>query len=290
MTIRHLRVFVAVCECGGVTKAAQALHTAQPSISYAIAEMEKHYNVSLFERINQRLILTEVGKELLIKAKEILAGFDDFEELAQSGSHSVTLRIGSSLTLGKTVLPEYLNRLKNALPNISPIVSINKTADIEKELELGNLDFGMVEGDVLSPHLRAIPFGGDSIVAVCAKDQQIPCELSLEELIKYPLLLREVGSASRNLFDQALSLNHLSAKPVLESVSNECIIASVEARLGISVLPESLVIPSIKDGKLKVLTVKDTDFRRNHSLLIHKNKKLSPLQSKALSLCEEMIR
>ena len=290
MTIRHLKVFVAVCEHGGVTKAAQALHTAQPSVSYTIAEMEKHYNVVLFERINQRLILTDIGKELLIKAKEILAGFDDFEGLASNGTHTVTLRIGSSLTLGKTVLPEYLNRLKNTLPNLSPIVSINKTADIEKELELGNLDFGMVEGDVSSPHLCAITFGGDSIVAVCAKDYPIPDELNLEELLKYPLLLREVGSASRNLFDQALLRNHLSAKPILESVSNECIIAALEAGLGVSVLPESLVIHAARENRLKVLTIRDTDFRRNHSLLVHKNKKLSPLQSKALSLCKEMIQ
>ena len=289
MTIRHLKVFVAVCEHGGVTKAAQALHTAQPSVSYTIAEMEKHYNVVLFERINQRLILTDIGKELLIKAKEILAGFDDFEGLASNGTHTVTLRIGSSLTLGKTVLPEYLNRLKNTLPNLSPIVSINKTADIEKELELGNLDFGMVEGDVSSPHLRTIPFGGDSIVAVCVKGYPIPDELNLEELIKYPLLLREVGSASRNLFDQALSRNHLSATLFLESVSNECIIAALEAGLGISVLPESLVMHSIRSDMLKILTVRDTDFRRNHSLVVHKNKKLSPLQSKAILLCKEMI-
>jgi len=289
MTIRHLRVFVAVCEHGGITRAAEALHTAQPSVSYTISEMEKHYKIALFERINQRLILTDIGKELLIKAKEILAGFDSFEELVANGVHTVTLRIGSSLTLGKTVLPDFLTKLRATFPNVSPIVSVNKTAAIEKELELGNLDFGMVEGNVSSPHLRTIPFGGDSIVAVCANSYPVSDSLPLEELIKHPLLLREPGSASRNLFDQALSSNHLYVNPIMESVSNECIIASVENGLGISVLPESLVMQSIKSGRLKTLTVKDTDFRRNHALVIHKNKKLSPLQSEAISLCKGMV-
>ena len=69
MTIRHLKTFVAVCEYGGITKAAEALHVAQPAVSQTIAEIEKYYGIILFDRINQRLVITELGKELLLKAK-----------------------------------------------------------------------------------------------------------------------------------------------------------------------------------------------------------------------------
>ena len=79
MTLRHLKIFVTVCECGSTTKASEVLYIAQPTISHTITELEKYYKVSLFERINQRLILTDIGRELLAKAKEILAGFEDFK-------------------------------------------------------------------------------------------------------------------------------------------------------------------------------------------------------------------
>ena len=69
MTIRHLKVFICVCKHGSMTKAAEELFIAQPAVSNTIAEIEKNYNVKLFERINKRLILTDEGKGLLIKAQ-----------------------------------------------------------------------------------------------------------------------------------------------------------------------------------------------------------------------------
>ena len=71
MTLRHLKIFVAVCEEGGITRAAQALHLAQPAVSTTVAELEKYYGVALFDRIHQRLVLTKTGEELLPKAKKI---------------------------------------------------------------------------------------------------------------------------------------------------------------------------------------------------------------------------
>ena len=93
MTIRHLKIFICVCECGGITKAAEAMHMAQPTVSTTISELEKYYNVLLFDRINQRLVLTPTGKELLVKAKNVLAGFDDFETAANFGGQNL-LRSG----------------------------------------------------------------------------------------------------------------------------------------------------------------------------------------------------
>ena len=69
MTIRHLKVFVEVCENSSITKTAEIMHIAQPAISQTIADIEKYYNVILFNRINQRLVITETGKILLQKAK-----------------------------------------------------------------------------------------------------------------------------------------------------------------------------------------------------------------------------
>lgn len=181
MTLRHLKIFVAVCEHGGITKAADALYMAQPAVSTTIAELEKYYKVVLFDRINQRLVITDMGKELYLKAKDILSSFEDFEAFANEGGNNPNVRIGCSLTLGKTVLPKFIEKLKNEIPVISPTVIINRTAMIEDALERGELDFGFVEGEITSPHLKAVTFGGDRIVAVCASDYDIADSVTLQE-------------------------------------------------------------------------------------------------------------
>ena len=120
-----------------------------------------------------------------------------------------------------------------------------------------------------------------AIVAVCRSNFEAPNSTSLSDLIKYPLLLREEGSASRDMFDRALSFIGYSAKPMIESSSNQCLISSVESGLGIAILPEGLVCEYLKSGAMKEISVSDANFSRTHYLLIHKNKRLNPIGKQA---------
>ena len=80
MTIRHIRIFEAVCDAGcNTTRAAEALHMTQPAVSLAISELESYYGVLLFDRIARRLYLTEAGAEFLDYARRITLTFDDME-------------------------------------------------------------------------------------------------------------------------------------------------------------------------------------------------------------------
>lgn len=286
MTIRHLKIFICVCECGGITKAAESLHMAQPSVSTTISELEKYYNVSLFDRINQRLVLTPTGKDLLVKAKNALAGFDDFETAANFGGQNPYIRIGSSLTLGKTVLPRYISLIKERLPNLKPSFFIDRTAAIEEKIECGAIDFGIVEGIVRSPYLKITPIGGDRLIAVCSPGD-MKKSVCLAELIKYPLLLREIGSASRDLLSKNLAERHLSVKPFAESVSNEALVSLAKDGHGIAVLPEGIVKDAIKQGSLCELTISDAVLMRTHYIVTHKNKRFNSLCQAAFHLLSE---
>ena len=79
MTLRHLKIFIAVCDTGSMTAAAKELFIAQPAVSFAIAEMENYYGHKVFNRVSNRLYITEVGKVLLRHARQIAAQFDDME-------------------------------------------------------------------------------------------------------------------------------------------------------------------------------------------------------------------
>lgn len=283
MTIRHLKIFICVCECGGITKAAESLHMVQPSVSTTISELEKYYNVSLFDRINQRLVLTPTGKDLLVKAKNALAGFDDFETAASFEGQNPYIRIGSSLTLGKTVLPRYIFQIKERLPSLKPSCFIDRTAAIEEKIKCGAIDFGIVEGIVRSPFLEITPIGGDRLIAVCSPSD-MKMSVCLAELIKYSLLLREIGSVPRELLSKNLAERHLSMKPFAESVSNETIVLLAKDGHGIVVLTEGIVKDAIKKGTLCKLTNSHAVLMRTHYIVTHKIKRFNSLCQAAFHL------
>ncbi len=275
MTIRHLKIFITVCELGSITRTAEAMHITQPAISHTIAELEKYYDITLFERINQRLVLTELGKQALRRAREITEAFDSFEEFVSHGNQDPTVRIGCSLTLGQTIIPKFMKLLQSHHPNIKPKIIIKPSATLEEELESGNLDFAIVEGEVSSPYLSIEHFMEDRILIVANTDLCVPDILTPEILPSLPFLLRERGSASRECFERAIAKYHLRIEPTIESANNQAIVAALYANLGIAILPESFVVGHIERRRFKTLTLDGFDANGTNYIIIHKNKKLN---------------
>ena len=80
MTIRHLKIFTEVADAGSMSLAAKRLHISQPSVSQAVAELERYYGIKLFERLSQKIYLTEEGELMLSFSRHILDSFDQMEE------------------------------------------------------------------------------------------------------------------------------------------------------------------------------------------------------------------
>ncbi len=280
MTIRHLKVFISVAENGSMTRAAEALHVAQPAVSYTISEIEKYYGIKLFERINQRLIITEFGKEMLRCARDAVASFDEFEKRARQSTEKASVKIGASITIGKTLIPKILEDIRLTFPEASPFVSINSTATIAEQVASGEIDFALVEGAVHSDNLLSVELSGDRLVAVASKNLNIPSKIFARELLNFPLLLRERGSASRELVDKLFLEFTLSAKPFIESSSNEALISAAKNGLGIAILPSVLLVAARDAGELSEIDIKDARFERKYYLIKHKSKKLGQTEEK----------
>lgn len=286
MTIRHLKTFIAVCETGSMTKAGEQLHVAQPSVSLCITEMEKYYGVVLFERINQRLILTEVGRLLLEKAKEAVSEFDEFESVAGRTQSDPTVRIGATLSVGKVFIPSLLTAIKASRPSLQPFVRICRLSLIEEVILDGSIDFAVVEGSVSSPLLIREKLGSDRLAVVCAASSTLPAEITVAGLTELPLFLREEGSASRKLLDAVLSARGLTVHPVMLSSSNSAIIAAVSAGHGVAVLPIELAKTYIENGTLREIRT-DERFGREINLIYHKNKRFTKAQETARGIAAE---
>lgn len=272
MTIRHLKVFICVCKHGNMTKAAEELFIAQPAVSNTIAEIEKNYNVKLFERINKRLFLTDEGKKLLIKAQEVISAFEDFEEQALNSSKKPLLKIGSSLTIGKQKLPWLLRKLKENFDDIDFQISINQTSVIESKILNGSLDFAFIQGRPSDPNINSKLVDCNTLIAVCGKKYDMPDTVTLKELCKYDLLLREDESVSREFLDHIFALENIIVTPIMESISNQALISAAGQNLGVTIMPEALLTRQLANGGLRKITVLDYEFARNSYIIYHKDK------------------
>ncbi|MCQ2815535.1 MAG: LysR family transcriptional regulator, partial [Bacilli bacterium] len=201
MTIRHIKVFIKVCEHGSVSKAAEELCIAQPSVSQTIKELESYYNVVLFNRVNHKLQLTHEGELLLQEAKDVIREFDQFETLAKNEDLNPIIKIGGTMSFGVFVIPTLNKILRKEIPGVDPRFFIDKPAGIEEKIHLGDLDFALCEGVINSKMLKSTCVGEDELIAICSIDFDAPEKIKLQDLGKYNLLLRERGNPSRRILD-----------------------------------------------------------------------------------------
>lgn len=283
MTIRHLKTFCAVCEEGGITRAAEKLCVAQPSVSQTIGELERYYGVSLFDRVGRRLVLTPEGERLRVKAQEAIASFSEFEEAARDTNARHVIRIGSSVTAGQMVLPRLIAAIEATLDRAECRAIADSAAAVEQLVEEGSLDFALVEGSV-SRALAAEAVFSDRLMAVCSAGMKIKNTLSPAELVSLPLLLRRRGSASRDLLDERLSALGLKAQPKLSSSSNSVLLAAAREGLGVAVLPEALVSADLSAGRLKEVWIQGLELSRRWFAVRRQDKKFTPVQQQAFEL------
>ncbi len=288
MTLRHMKIYVTVCECESVTAAAEKLYLAQPSVSLAIRELEEYYGVKLFDRISRRLYITELGKQFLNYATHIVSLFDEMEKEMKDWDSIGTLRVGSSITIGNYLLPQYVNRFNEQFPQMKVHVIIDNSENIEKRVMSNEIDFGLIEGITHNPQIISEKFMEDELVLICGKNHPFynKEQIAVEVLPKYDFILREKGSGGRELFDSTMLVHNIEIKPVWESVSTRAIIKAVNEGLGLSILPYLLVKQDLESGTIKQIKIKDLTFKRHFYIIYHKNKFHTNSALKFMELCK----
>lgn len=274
MTIRHLKIFSKVCEKGSITKAAKALYIAQPSVSVAIAELEKHYGIVLFDRINQRIVITEEGKVFLSYVSEILELINRLDTNVLELKKKKRIKIGATLTIGKCYLPNIIKKYNKLYPDVEFEVQVNRSSEIEQMIESNTLDFALIEGVPSSPNIIKKVFGEDKIVAVCSHNYSSSNAVELDSIQELNFLLREKGSGTREIFDSTLLSKHIQVTPKWESISTQALLSAAINNLGVAVLPYKLIENEIKKGLVKQINLGDIDFSRKLYIIEHKNKQL----------------
>lgn len=277
MTLRHIRIFLNVFQNNGITKAAQELHIAQPSVSLAVKEMEEYYGTKLFDRIGKKIYPTQNGRRLYDYALKICGLFDEANRSVKNPDTLGEIRIGASITTGTKLLPDILKRYKTIRPEITVTAVVGNSDEIEKKVLANEIDVGFTEKQPQSPEILAEPFGADRLCAVAARGGTLADakRVTPEQLAREPFLTREKGSAVREITDAYFAVAGLTITPVMESTGTQALLNAAERGIGVAILPYLLAKERLDSGTLCEIPLVP-EIKRDLNIIRHKSKFLSP--------------
>lgn len=273
----RLRVFYTVAKRLNFTKAAEELCITQPAVSKHIQEIESYYKVRLFERNGNKIHLTKAGGVLLHYCNQIfgLYGSLEFDLNALTEIFKGKLRIGASTTIAQYVLPPLLADFHKRNEDIQVSLTISNTEQIEQALNNNSIDFGIVEGQAKNTLFKYTEFIQDEIVPVVAANHALAIqkEISIDQLLSTPLLLREPGSGTLEVIAHALKPHNIKLSDLkcemqlgsTESIKSYLLHSDCMAFLSIHSILEEL-----KNNKLQIVDVKDLNLDRAfHFIQLH---------------------
>ncbi|MEZ9876584.1 XRE family transcriptional regulator [Vibrio breoganii] len=278
-TLRQLEVFTSVAKANSLSAAAQTLFLSKAAVSLSLNELENQLGHTLFDRINNRLIINSEGTKLLPIADELLHRAHSIQSLFNNAeSLSGELRLGASDTIGNQLLPFLIQDFKQKHPAVDFKALLSNSSDLGQKILDYQIDIAFIESNEDSPKLLHHPFGFDQMCVISQADHPLSNKeaLTFSDLENMKWLLREVGSGSRDYFINHVA-EHLSHwQTEFELSSSEAIINGVTAGLGLACLSELSVDSAIKAGKVKKLNI-SLPLERSMQIVLHKDKYLNPL-------------
>jgi DNA-binding transcriptional LysR family regulator len=278
MEDHKLKVFCTVAETRSFSKTSEIIHLTQPAVSLQIQALEEMYETKLFDRSSSRVILTPAGEVLYKYAKEILALYTAAEKVIgeMTGLVKGSITIGAGSTIGNYMLPSVISDFRKTHPKIKVHLFVANMQRIIELLNAGNINVGLVEGDVKRQKIMVDKLLSDELLLIVpthhpwAKRK----EVSVSELIEEPFILREAGSGTRQTIEKFLTRHGITLQAMKVSMvlgTTQAIKEAVENGLGVSIVSRWAARKECKYGTLNMLSFKEEKILRNFSLITYKN-------------------
>jgi DNA-binding transcriptional LysR family regulator len=254
MNLNLLRIYVAVVEARGFSRAAEALDISQPAASKAVKELESQLDTVLLERQGRSFQLSEPGRMLFDYGRSIFALEREADEVIRSfgALDRGQLTIGASTTIATYWLPPYLAKFHERYPGISlRLVSANTAHIAEQLLECG-IDVALVEGPVADTRFETRPWCEDEMVVIVSREHPLPDDvIAPAALAEHLWVVRERGSGSREATDSILAGLGIVPPQTIEVGSNEAIVQTVAAGAGLGLVPRICACDQLALGRVR---------------------------------------
>ncbi|HEY6898154.1 MAG TPA: LysR family transcriptional regulator [Rhodocyclaceae bacterium] len=288
-TLRQTEIFVAVAREASVSRAAERLSLSQSAASTALSEFERQFDCRLFDRIGKSLRLNTLGEQLLPKAVELLDRAAEIENLLEGRAGLGPLRIGATLTIGNYLATLIVADFLNRHPEARVQLTVHNTADIVERVANHELDLGLIEGVAHHPDLESEIWLADELCPFVPPGHPLAKRrASLTRLAKESWIVREKGSGTREVFDQACERLHFEPKIRLELEHTEAIKRAVESGLGIGCLSRLALREAFRRGSLAPVQVPELELGRHFRFLWHRDKYRTVAMRAFLEACRAM--
>ena len=293
MELRQLRAFAAIAEMGTFTAAALRVHVTQAAISMQIQQLEKEVGVRLFVRAPRRVVLTEAGEALLVRARNILREHDAALALMKemTGAEYGRLRIGSaSARVSTEQLPPILKELHARHTRAEVSLASGTSAALVQQILEGDLDVAFVSLPVEARGIRTELLVRDELVAIASPRHTLAKQrvITAQALAKEKLILGERGGNTRRLIDQFFAKAGVHPTITMELSRLAGIKRMVEEEMGVGIVPLQSARAEVEAGRLVAWWVKGAQFNWELGLAqLHGDGADSPVRQTFIRLCRE---
>ena len=284
MDIHVLELFCGIVESGSFSKAAKSAYLTQPTVSGHIKKLEGEVGVRLLDRLGHRATPTKAGDLLYRHAKRILALCQEAQPALDElkGGLKGDLILGASSIPGGYLLPPLIGRFRAQYPDISVVLKVSDSEEIIEAVIDGAYEVGAVGAQFDDGRLEYQKFAEDEMVLVVPPTHPWASRRSVrvKDLPSQPFLIRERGSGTRKIMEQALEQHNLSMgafRVIGEMGSNEAIRQSVKTGGGIAIISRLAVASDIKHHELNAIPVAGLKLTREFYLITHRHRSRSPI-------------
>lgn len=262
MLDNRLQTFLTLCETCNYTKTAQKLSMTQPAVSQHIQYLENYYQVVLISGKGKNFSLTAEGKALREYVRTLYANSERILTLVQRiKNQAKPLNFGATLTIGEYTVPDILHQIFKEDPETNISMFVENTNILQKMLWEGRIDFALLEGHFNQNQFDYKEISNEIFVGVCSPDSRLASKtLNLEELLDQNLILREPGSGTRDILEQALYNKNLSIKDfrrIIEIGNMNVIKELCHKDIGITFMYREAIKSELSQGYLKEISIKD---------------------------------
>ncbi len=283
-----LDLLQSVAELGSIRRAAMAHHVSQPAASMRLRALERTLGLELLDRSSGRARLTpagiavvEWGGAVLDEVRALLMGV-----AALRAEGTTQLRLAASMTAAEYLVPAWLNRLRAAEPDLRVSLQMGNSEHVADVVARREADLGFVEGDTVPAALESKVVSRDELVLVVAPSHpwgRRRKALSAPEVAATPLVLREPGSGTRQVFEGALGACGLSVTPLVELGSTTAIKAAVGSGLGPGVLSRLAIRAEVNEGRMVIVPTSGFSLERSIRAVWPRSVVLAPAASLLLA-------
>ncbi|NLK95777.1 MAG: LysR family transcriptional regulator [Clostridiales bacterium] len=255
----RMATFLKLCEVKNYTKTAKEINITQPAVTQHIQSLEKEFNIKVFIKEGKNIFLTREGELLKALAEKIYA---EEKKLKQAFLEPSTFKInfGATLTIGDNIMPKKIEKYlkKNPLCEIS--MRVENTDSLLHMLNEGSIEVALVEGNYQKNQYTSLLISKEKFIAVAGMGLKINNNCKLEELCKYPIIVRERGSGTRSILENYIKENNLVLEDferIIELGNFNSIKHLVINNLGITFVYKPVVQEELDKGILKEIKIMD---------------------------------